>query len=97
LSKVLVDTAPFVLLVVGTIDVRLIRKHKNTANYDENDFLALVELLSLAQRHLVTPQIVTETSNLIRQMAEPNRRLLSLGLKGFSTASGKFKSRATPL
>jgi hypothetical protein len=83
LSTLLVDTAPLVLLVVGTMDARLIRKHKNTALYDEDDFLNLVEFMTLAQRHVVTPQIVTETSNLIRQMGEPNRKLLSLGLKGF--------------
>ncbi len=70
------DANLFVLLVVGSESRELIAKHRRLRNYSAEDYDILVELLENADRLFVTPNTLTETSNLLSQHGEPERSLL---------------------
>ena len=70
------DANLFVLLVVGSDSRELIAKHRRLRNYSAEDYDILVELLENADRLFVTPNTLTETSNLLSQHGEPERSLL---------------------
>ena len=61
------DTQLLVLLAVGHASRDFIRTHKRLATYSADDFELLVAMLARARRVLVTPHVLAETSNLIRQ------------------------------
>jgi hypothetical protein len=62
---VLLDTNLLVLLVVGNASRAYVRSHKRLGAYDERSYDILVRLLSGADALVVTPNILTETSNLL--------------------------------
>ena len=70
------DTNLFVLLVVGSESRELIAKHRRLEHYSAEDYDILTELLENADRLFVTPNTLTETSNLLSQHGEPERSLL---------------------
>ena len=73
-SGVFVDANLLVLLVVGLTDKNLISKHKRVQRkFDANDFEVLCSLLGQFPRLLVTPNTLTEASNLLAQHREPQR------------------------
>ena len=76
-NAVILDSNLLVLLVVGTTSRSYIGKHKRLRAYTDRDFVLLLEVLSAAQRIIVTPNTVTETSNLAGQIAEPARSRIS--------------------
>ena len=68
-----VDANLLLLLVVGTTDQALIRSHRRLQAFDALDYELLVGVLSNFQQILVTPNTLTETSNLLSQHGEPQR------------------------
>ena len=79
MRSVVLDTNLLVLLVVGTLDRRLIATHKRTQKFTPEDFDMLASFLNGYPRIVVTPNVVTETSNLLQQTNEATgRRLLGL-------------------
>ena len=68
-----IDANLLLLLVVGTTDQALIRSHRRLQAFDALDYELLVGLLSNFQQVLVTPNTLTETSNLLGQHGEPQR------------------------
>ena len=70
------DANLFVLLVVGSESRELIAKHRRLEHYSAEDYDILLELLENADRLFVTPNTLTETSNLLSQHGEPERSLL---------------------
>ncbi len=62
-----------VLLAVGRTDRALLGRHKRVNPFDGADFDLLVAIIGRASKVLFTPNVVTETSNLSRQIAEPHR------------------------
>ena len=70
------DTNLLILYVVGREGTHIIPKHKRLSGYSEEDFSLLQELLEPVRRVLVTPNTLTETSNLLAQHANPERDLL---------------------
>ena len=70
---VYLDANLLVLLVVGETDRKLIAKHKRLSEFDEDDYERLVELLSHMGQILVTPNTLTEASNLLAQHGEPEK------------------------
>lgn len=68
------------LWVVGLHDPSLIRRHKRTRDFDEQDFDRLAASLGQVRRIWVTPNVLTEVSNLIGQIGEPARSELLLRL-----------------
>ena len=70
------DANLLVLLVVGNENRDLIPKHRRLEHHSAEDFDILLELLENADRLYVTPNTLTETSNLLSQHGEPERTLL---------------------
>ena len=71
MSGYFIDTNLLILFVVGSEDRDLIEKHRRLDNYSPADFDILVELLDGVDDVFVTPNTLTETSNLVRQHEEP--------------------------
>ena len=84
----LIDTNLLVLLVVGMTDPRYIEKHKRVRGvYDVKKFNRLAEIVQQAQALVCTPNILTETSNLLRQIHDPIRTELMAQLAAFIEVS----------
>ena len=72
-----IDASLLVLLVVGSVGRDLISKHKRLRGaYTAEDYDILLDLISPVDRVFVTPNTLTETSNLLAQHAEPERSQL---------------------
>ena len=72
-KNVYLDANLLVLLVVGETDSKLIAKHKRLSEFDEEDYERLVRLVSSMGQILVTPNTLTEASNLLAQHGEPEK------------------------
>ena len=70
------DANLLVLLVVGSESRDLISRHSRLEHYSTEDYDILVELIEEADQLFVTPNTLTETSNLLGQHGEPERSLL---------------------
>ena len=78
-SGYFVDTNLLVLFVVGNVDSSRIPRHKRTRKYTVDDYKKLSQMLANVEQILVTPNILTETSNLLdgdERMAEMLRKLI---------------------
>lgn len=72
-----VDANLFLLLAVGATSVGLIGVHKRLRAFTSADLYMLDALLAGAERLIVTPNVLTETSNLAMQIGEPARTAIS--------------------
>lgn len=72
-SGYFVDANLLVLLVVGSVGRELIEKHRRLREYSAEDYEILIKLLNRVERVYVTPNTLTETSNLLAQHREPER------------------------
>lgn len=72
-SGFFIDANLFVLLVVGSVGTELIAKHRRLREYSEEDYETLISLLEQVDRVFVTPNTLTETSNLLAQHRDPER------------------------
>jgi len=79
------DANLLVLLVVGMASPAYISRHKRLRAYDVRDFELLRTVLSTASRVIVTPNTVTEASNLAGQISEPARTLVFTKLRALLT------------
>ena len=68
-----IDSSLLVLLIVGSVGRDLIAKHRRLREYAVSDYQILIELLGRVDRVFVTPNTLTETSNLLAQHADPER------------------------
>jgi predicted nucleic acid-binding protein len=83
---VILDTNLLVLLMVGRTDRSYVEAHRRTQDYDAGD-LDIVELLISAYDGIATtPHILTEASNLLRQIRNPARDLIQQTLRTFILA-----------
>jgi hypothetical protein len=69
--KIILDSNLLLLFVVGTASRSYIKIHKKLKSYTEEDFDLLCNLLSTATEILVTPNTLTETSNLAAYISDP--------------------------
>ena len=72
-SGYFIDANLLVLLVVGSVGRDLIEKHRRLSEYSAEDYDILNSLLDPVERVYVTPNTLTETSNLLGQHREPDR------------------------
>ncbi|HRJ59835.1 MAG TPA: PIN domain-containing protein [Azospirillaceae bacterium] len=72
-KAVALDANLLVLLMVGLTKPGYIRVHKRLEGYSFDDFRRLGVILNQFENIVVTPNVLTETSNLLRQIAEPAR------------------------
>ena len=68
-----IDSNLLVLLVVGSVGQDLIAKHRRLRAYTKEDYEILVNLLDPVDQVFVTPNTLTETSNLLAQHEDPER------------------------
>ena len=73
LSRLLIDTNLLVLFVVGTASTEYISKHKKLTEFTVEDYEVLLKIVAQAEEILVTPNTLTETSNLVAYIGEPAR------------------------
>ncbi|WP_172125428.1 hypothetical protein [Devosia sp. 919] len=71
--KVVIDTNLALLFAVGLTNRKYIEKHKRLATFDEKDFEVILELIDASAGLLLCPNVLSETSNLIRYIADPIR------------------------
>ena len=71
-----IDANLLVLLVVGNTNRALITKHRRRRGYSVKDYDVLIDILSRSERIFVTPNTLTEASNLLAQHADPERSLI---------------------
>lgn len=64
-SQVVIDANLLVLLVVGAVDRRLVGKHRRVRSFEPEDYDLLLDLLQAPQPAVVTPNTLTEVSNLL--------------------------------
>lgn len=67
---VLIDTNLALLYIVGSLDPLLIRSHSRTANFTIDDFDRLSKFVDYFEKKIVTPHVLTETSNLLGKSTE---------------------------
>ncbi len=72
-SSLLIDANLLVLFAVGSVSPSLITRHKRLTAYVENDYQLLVDFLAGYDILVITPNGLTEASNLAKQIAEPAR------------------------
>lgn len=72
-TRIFVDANLLVLLVVGETDRKLIAKHRRLREFHEDDYERLIKLVNQMDQILVTPNTLTEASNLLAQHGEPER------------------------
>jgi hypothetical protein len=88
-----IDTNLLLVLMVGALDLDQVERFKRTRAYSRDDYTLLTTYVGGFQRMLTTPNVLTEVSNLLGQLAEPLRRraLLALGL-----LTGEFREQYVP-
>ena len=69
------------LLVVVNVNPNLIAKDRRLEGYTVSDYEALLDLFNLVDQVFLTPNTLTEASNLLGQHGEPERTLLMDGLR----------------
>ncbi len=71
-----VDSNLLVLLIVGSVGKDLIEKHRRLRQFSVADYDTLADMISKVDRVFVTPNTLTEASNLLAQ--HPGSRALGL-------------------
>ena len=73
LKGIFIDANLLVLLVVGATDQALIAKHRRLRRFMVEDYGRLLELIGRAGQVFLTPNTLTEASNLLAQHPNPDR------------------------
>ena len=68
-----IDANLLLLLIVGSVGRDLSAKHRRLRRFTVEDFDRLINLLDRVEQVFVTPNTLTETSNLLGQHANPER------------------------
>ena len=71
-----VDANLLILLVVGGVDSDIIARHRRLDDFTAEDYELLLVVLHEVRHIFVTPNTLTEASNLVRQHREPERSRL---------------------
>lgn len=87
--RLLLDTNLLVLLVTGLTDVAYIGKNKRLASFDERDFEIVHALAGSAGAIVFSPNVLSETSNLIRYSWGSVRMEVSETLGRLTSAFGE--------
>ncbi len=70
---ILIDTNILLLWLVGSTNKDRITQFSRTQNFEARDYELLINIFKKFSRLLTTPNILTEVSNLINQLGEPDR------------------------
>lgn len=77
MPSTLIDANLLLLLVVGRTDKALLVRHKRLQAFEDSDFDLLESLVVRLGPVLLSPYVLAEVSNLLRQIAEPDRSRIS--------------------
>jgi rRNA-processing protein FCF1 len=79
-GRLLVDTNLLLLYIVGSLNPEKIGRHKRTDKFTIEDYKLFLELVQRlgSQKIVVTPNILTEVSNLLGQTDEQTRKSLMI-------------------
>lgn len=66
-----IDANLLVLLVVGSVDRRLVEIHRRTRTFTVEDYDRLLSIVESVRRVYVTPNTLTEASNLLEDPRDP--------------------------
>ena len=80
-SALFIDANLIVLLIVGSVGRDLIARHRRTRIFTIEDYDRLTRAISRVGNIRVTPNTLTEASNLLGQHGEPQRSQLLLKLR----------------
>ncbi len=72
-SGYVIDANLLLLLVVGSVNPDAITRHRRLREYTPDDYDILIDLIAQVGQVLVTPNTLTETSNLLGYHREPER------------------------
>lgn len=89
-----VDANLLVLLVAGSVDRELIARHRRLRRFTAADYDVLRRMAREAGRVFVTPNTLTEASNLLAQHREPDRSHLLDGLRALIEESEEIVVRS---
>ena len=89
-----VDANLLVLLVTGSVDRELIARHRRLRRFTAADYDVLRRMAHEAGRVFVTPNTLTEASNLLAQHREPDRSHLLDGLRALIEESEEIVVRS---
>ncbi len=78
----IVDTNVLLLFLVGSLDLKLIAKHKRVNQFTVEDFRLLNQLLRQFGAILTTPNVLTEVTNLAMQIGGNAKEKLVTQLAG---------------
>jgi len=81
MRSVILDTNLLLLLVVGETDRKMIGRHKRLRAYQEEDFDWVQNAVKVSKGLVFCPNIVTETSNLVRYAPTSDAALVAQALK----------------
>ncbi|GHB72112.1 hypothetical protein [Persicitalea jodogahamensis] len=65
----IIDSNALVVLIVGLIDPNLLKNHKRTSLYDEDDFLELLNVVGDLGQVVILPNVWTEVDNLLNSFS----------------------------
>ncbi|MDR3495795.1 MAG: hypothetical protein P4L82_14455 [Ancalomicrobiaceae bacterium] len=68
--RLILDSCLLVLFIVGLTDKHRIKAHKNLKAYDVDDFERLERIVNSHKELVINPNVLAETSSLIRQTDE---------------------------
>ncbi|WP_375453857.1 hypothetical protein [uncultured Methylobacterium sp.] len=92
--RVFIDTNLLLLLFVGTASEAYIAAHRRTRAYTVDDFVLLKLLIADAAVFVTTPNVLAETSNLIRQFDRPRLTPILDVFRSFAAAASETYVRS---
>lgn len=78
--KLILDSPLLLLLAVGSTNRSYITSHKRLTEFRDEDFVLLRQFLADASAIVLTPNTLTETSNLATKIMEPAKREIMVTL-----------------
>lgn len=82
-KTIALDASLLVLLVVGLTKPEYISAHKRLKEYTVDDFYLLMDAINRSAGIVVTPNALSEASNLLRQINDPAKGEISLVFQKF--------------
>jgi hypothetical protein len=89
MPEIILDSNLAILLIVGLTSRDLIGTHRNLRAYSHEDFDCLLDLIQGYSPIVVSPNTLTEVSNLCRQVREPYRSRISAAFQRFIGTSSE--------
>ncbi len=88
-STLLIDTNLLLVLLVGDQDRLQVPRFKRTSRFTPEDYDLLAEFVARFRELGVTPNVLTEVSNLAGQLADPLRTRVFDRLADFASTAGE--------